>query len=91
VHQEWPGIIGTVGLEVKTWEKPSKSSQFDQPPGVQRPLKLSAFLCAGATLSAEAAHARRGAADCGEYRQAAGVSARGLTVSPLTADPTPPH
>ena len=22
-------IIGGVGLEVKTWEKPSKSSQFD--------------------------------------------------------------
>jgi len=44
VHQEWPGIIGTVGLEVKTWEKPSKSSQFDHESIRLRAFAFSTFL-----------------------------------------------
>jgi len=44
VHQEWPGIIGVVGLEVKTWEKPSKSSQFDHESIRLRAFAFSTFL-----------------------------------------------
>ena len=38
------GIIGAVGLEVKTWEKPSKSSQFDRESIRPRTFAFSTFL-----------------------------------------------
>jgi len=37
-------IIGGVGLEVKTWEKPSKSSQFDHESIRLRTFAFSTFL-----------------------------------------------